>query len=154
MPAGGDVHIERLDKVGYEFKGKPGGTYRLFEYGDVQVRCTLAAIPGASSDGPKTVMADVSIKVGEVQIAIPIDGQIRVFSKDFDFSIHALICTLDAHNPTKHKPGAALNAIPYINWDFLRHIGVQDGMSGLIIDGDDTPESEEKHRLHKENIPE
>lgn len=149
MPGGvGDPHLYRLDGAGFEFRGRPGCTYRLLERGDVQVRCTLKALPGAGSGPPRTVMADVSVAVGCVTVAYPLDGSIRIWSPVLDIALHGLICTLPAHSPELHDQADALNGTPYLNLDILRLPDTLDGMTGLLIDGDGSPESEARHLLH------
>ncbi len=146
--ATGDPHIHRLDGLGFEFRGRPGATYRLLERGDTQIRCTLAALPGMGNDPPRTIIADLTVSVGCVTVAIPLDRQIRVWSPAFDVTVHALLCTLPAHDPASYQHEAAMNSTPYINVSVDRTPDVAEGLSGLMVDGDDSPECEARHRLH------
>lgn len=147
---GGDPHITRIDGVTFDFtKGRPGATYRLFEHGDTQIRCTLKAIPGVGSGPARTIMADLTIAVGAVVVAVPLDLNIRVMGPRFDIALKAFACTLPAHDPAFTGLDAdGFNPIPYMNATMLRQPDDLSGAFGLQIDGEDTDESETAHRLH------
>jgi hypothetical protein len=151
MPGGviGDPHLTRLDGRAISFPGRPGATYRLFEFGPLQIRCTLAAIPGmASDDAPRTIVSDLTVSSGPFAVAIPIDGQVRVWSPGVDLTLDTLRCNLPAHRPGLADHADAMKAREYINVHFDTIPDDLAGASGLMVDGDDSPECEARHRLH------
>lgn len=144
----GDPHLSRIDGASFEFRGRPGCTYRLLEQGETQVRATLKALPGIGSGPPRTVMADLTICVGAVTVAVPLDGKVRVWSPRFDLALHALICTLPGHDPSLADAADGMNETPYLNAELVRRPDDLAGASGLLIDGDGSPEAEARHLLH------